>query len=1046
MNLITENEAIKLIFAEESTNTELEDVYRRLKFKDIESADRNLQSLAGEADEREILSKFIYQLLLTISDSPDPDKALINWSRFTDAILSKHSFFIELLEDPSIITYLTLIFSSSQFLSDILIRNPEYFDWLIFEGNLRRDKTCEDFQEEASSLMQVFKKRDSARNALCRLKRREILRIALRDLLGITDFKNIVSELTYLADSIITVAVDLCYEEMVRSCGRPICEKEELKGKESCYSVVALGKLGGYELNFSSDIDLMFIYEDEGETDGIINGEKHKEKIITNHQFFCKLTERVINLLSEAGKEGVLYRTDIRLRPEGDRGPIARSIDSYRIYYFTQGRIWEKLALLKARCICGDIAFHKSFYELADAFKYSDINPAELITETIKLKEMIDGQLKNSDEYYREVKRGYGGIREIEFICGVFQLLFGGDNRELRCLSTLDTLQKLKKLKKISEIEEDSLRNSYVFLRTVEHRLQVVNELQAHTIPKDRYELRRLAKRMNIDFSNDEEAEHMFMSKYRKVTDDVHNIYQKVLKKEKIDNKSYGIEILFDDNAGTNEIFTLLKRYSFVDVESVHRILRSLLFGSRESYVSNIARKSFESVLQNLLEFCSNTPFPDKAITFFEEFVESYKARDYIYQMVEANPKLLELLIRVFGTSDFLSRQMIAHPEIFDMIAEPELLSLTQSIEEKEKALRANLKSFKTLEDKLTYLRKERKLNVILIGINDLLEIINWEEVSNRLSELAKLFVKIVFELTKEKYEKKYGVPESRICLIAMGKLGGNEITYHSDLDIVSVYSSDGYTNGAESIDNFTYFSKLTSNVVSSLSEMGEEGYIYKVDMRLRPEGKNSPITALVERYYDYYKNKAMLWEYQSFLKASYLAGDESLADEFIKNVRNIIVENVSKFNLKKEIVSMRKRLEGKEKLSQWALSHIKNGRGGISDIDFIVQYLQLKNYESYSDVFEANTFQAIKKLCELNILDESSCQELQKYYGFLRHLDNRTRLIFYPQYSLFPEEEKKGMALNKSIHKITDDTTSLKKLFIDYTAKVRNHFTKIVS
>ena len=1069
MNPITEDEAQALILAKELSEDKRINIYKRLNFNDIERADRNLQNLAGEDDVRELFSKVIYKMLLTIQDSPDPDNALINWGRFTEALVDKYSFFSELIEDSSVIDYLTIIFSSSQFLSEILIKNPEYFDWLIVENNLKIDKTLSDYQEEANSLIKVFKKRDKAKSSLCRFKRREIMRIALRDLLGLADFRNVVSELSNLANSIITAIVELCYEEMVKSYGRPICENQELKGKESSYAVVAMGKLGGCELNFSSDIDLMFIYEDEGETSGVtslpqkLRDESRttsKGKIVTNHEFFCKLTERVIGMLSEIDSEGSLYRTDIRLRPEGGRGPVARSLESYRIYYFTQGRIWEKLALLKARCIYGDAEFHKLFYQLADAFKFSDIIPDELISETAKLKEIIDGKLKDTDDYYREVKRGYGGIREIEFVCGVFQVLFGRVNPELRCLSTLDTIQKLKKLNLVTQEDGKLLEEAYIFLRSLEHRLQVVNELQTHTIPKAKYDLRKLAKRLNFNFSDDEEAENLLMSMYLRVTEYVHNIYKKVIEVDKGKDKFTELNVFFNEHLDKDMCFKILKQYNFADLESVLNVIKQLSSGSGEIYISDSARKLFEEIFPDLLISCSDSPFPDKAITFFEEFIEAYKTRDYIYQILKANRKVLELLIKVFGTSDFLSRQMIAHPEIFDMIAEPELLSLSQPIEEKETILKSNLESLNTFEKKMTYLRKERKLNVILVGINDLLNIIDWEEASKRLSELARTLFKIVFELVEQSYKLKYGDPridklgnglkpfptKSKMCLVALGKLGGNEVTYHSDLDIISIYFGDGYTNGENSIDNFTYFSKLTADVIKALSDMGEEGYIYKVDARLRPEGKNAPITAPIERYYDYYENKAMLWEYQSFLKADYLVGDKSLAEEFINNVKRIIIKNVSKFNIRNNILDMKKRLEEKDKLPDWALSDIKNGRGGISDIDFLIQYLQLKYCNSYSDIFEANSLRALEKLFHFNILDESTYKELKNLYIFLRRIDSRTRLIFYPQFGLFPKKDYKYQALSKSLKMESEKTDSLKKLFIDYSSLLRETFLRIVS
>ena len=1064
MNSITEDEAQALILSKELSEDKCINIYKRLNFNDIERANRNLQNLAGEGDVRELFSKVIYKMLLTIQDSPDPDNALINWGRFTEALVDKYSFFSELIEDSSVIDYLTIIFSSSQFLSEILIKNPEYFDWLIVENNLKIDKTLSDYQEEANSLVKVFKKRDKAKSSLCRFKRREIMRIALRDLLGLADFRNVVSELSNLANSIITAIVELCYEEMVKSYGRPICENQELKGKESSYAVVAMGKLGGCELNFSSDIDLMFVYEDEGETSGAISLPQKlrdesrtisKGKIITNHEFFCKLTERIIGMLSEIDSEGSLYRTDIRLRPEGERGPVARSLESYRIYYFTQGRIWERLALLKARCIYGDAEFHKSFYQLADAFRYSDITPGELIAETAKLKELIDGKLKDTDDYYREIKRGYGGIREIEFICGVFQILFGRANPELRCLSTLDTIQKLKKFNLVTQEDGKLLEEAYIFLRSLEHRLQVVNELQTHTIPKNKYDLRKLAKRLNFNFSDDEEAENLLMNKYRRITEDVHNIYKKVIREDKGKDKFTELDVFFNEVLDKEMCSKILKQYNFTDVESVLNVIKRLSSGSGEIYISDSARKLFEEVFPDLLISCSDSPFPDKAITFFEEFIEAYKTRDYIYQILKSNRKVLELLIKVFGTSDFLSRQMIAHPEIFDMIAEPELLSLSQPVEEKEKILKSNLESLNTFEKKITHLRKERKLNVILVGINDLLNIIDWEDASKRLSELARILFKIVFELVEQNYKLKYGEPQidkdsgdnktPRMCLVALGKLGGNEITYHSDLDIISVYSGDGSTNGENSIDNFTYYSKLTADVIKALSDMGEEGYIYKVDARLRPEGRNAPITAPIERYYDYYENKAMLWEYQSFLKADYLVGDKSLAEEFIGNVKNIIIKNVSKFNIGNNILDMRKRLEEKDKLPDWALSDIKNGRGGISDIDFLIQCLQLEYCNSYSDIFEANTLKALEKLFNFKILDESTYKELRNLYIFLRRIDSRTRLIFYPQFGLFPKKDYKYQALSKSLKMESEKTDSLKKLFIDYSSQLREKFLRIV-
>lgn len=533
-----------LILAENLNQDEVDILLKPYGFQDTRKADVNLQSIAESSTdsvvERKRFAEILEDALSAFAASPCPDQALNNFERFCKTTLSKSSFLSYLQDAPLTLRQSARIFGSSPFLSDILIRNPEYFYWVFAEKQLKQSKNKAAYRRELGQSSRRLKTKTNRLDMLRIFKRKEILRIGVRDLLRTATVKETLRELSSLADVLIERVLWICEKDLKQKYGQPQIQDESQRFKENRFTVLAVGKLGSSELNFSSDVDLLFLYDSRmGRTSGVSKGRKTGAKKdvqdpditngrIDNTDYFGRLSKEITSGLDDSSEQGYVYRVDLRLRPEGDAGPIALSLGAYRRYYDKRGEIWERLALLRVRRVAGDRSLGKDFLMMASHFVYKRPFERQGLDAVKGCKEKIDKKVGLKNEMGSNVKLGLGGIREVEFIIQSLQLYFGRNDMSLRKIRTTDALKHLAIKRHLSSKAESVLREAYLFLRDLENKLQVVNDRQTYLIPKEPVEVRRLALRLGYRDSDFGSASEQLKDDYLAHTEKVHGVFRKL--------------------------------------------------------------------------------------------------------------------------------------------------------------------------------------------------------------------------------------------------------------------------------------------------------------------------------------------------------------------------------------------------------------------------------------------------------------------------------------------------------------------------------------
>jgi len=511
-----------LLLAPDLEKDEVSALLAPFGIREIKKADTNLQLIAGEPPDRLLFSEILEESLIAFSESPIPDQALNNFERFSKTTFSKTHFFSFLQASPRSLHQLAFVFGGSPFLSDILIRNPEYFYWVFSLDCLCSPKSKSAYRNELRASLRLAKSKSGGLDRLRIFKRKEILRIGVRDLLREARVETSLRELSTLADVLIEEAYTLCDRALRKTFGKPQSKHGRAKDIGSGFTVLALGKLGSRELNFSSDVDLIYLYDSGLEKTPSLKGQEGMD----SSTYFEGLARELTSALNDSTEQGYVYRVDLRLRPEGDIGPIALSIEGYRLYYKKRAVIWERLALLRARVVAGDRSLGRRFLDLAGGFIYDQPFGQEGMDEVRACKAQIDESIAIDHLAHRDVKRGYGGIREIEFIVQSLQLYFGSKDPKSRKISTMNGLRQLTSLGHLSKGSESSLRKAYHFLRDLENKLQMVNDRQTHLIPEDPDEFQALALRLGYIEGDTKSASDLLKADLASHTANVHRIFQ----------------------------------------------------------------------------------------------------------------------------------------------------------------------------------------------------------------------------------------------------------------------------------------------------------------------------------------------------------------------------------------------------------------------------------------------------------------------------------------------------------------------------------------
>jgi len=903
--------------------------------------------------------------------------ALNNLERYAAAV-DRSVFFGILAEHPGATPLLARVLGSSQVLADALRRRPSSLAWLLEPATMRL-WFAEDLAADLAQTLGPFETREARMKALRRFKYRHLLRIGARDLLGDADLARTTEELSHLADACIAQALAEAAATVREAYGAPIATG----GSETGLAVIAMGKLGGDELNYSSDIDLMFVYGEDGETTGGRAGRT------ANGEYFTRVCRELVSLLEEITDEGYAFRVDLRLRPEGRMGAIVLSLDGYRAYYRERAELWERQALIKSRIAAGDATVGARFRELARETVYRPGVDAGVVPAIRAMKSQIDSAVRAKGGEATNVKLGRGGIREIEFIVQALQLLYGGDDAWLREVNTLKAVFRLTERGYLAPDLSRMLSLAYVHLRTVEHRLQILHELQTHTLPKDPHELGRLARRAGAPEPSARAAK-AFQSRHRGITAAVHRAFRDFFADR--------------DVAPRGKIrlasLTALRATGFKDPERARHNLQLILEGRPLVPYAAQLDETLARLYPLLLDALWKSPDPDEALHQFERLLAAAGPRAGLVELLADDPDLLLGLVRVCAGGDLLTELLIAQPELLASLANPERLLAKKSKTAMRQALGAVFVPGTPALERRDRLRRVKQAEELAVVWRYVLGITTIDGYSREMTALAEATLEAGWLLALASLAERYGVPRDAserfipAVIVGLGKLGGRELVTGSDLDLFVVFGADGTTDGAERIDAHRFYSLAVERLASVLGDITAAGVAFPVDLRLRPGSKGSGFASSVAALERYYLEHGDLWERQTLTRARLILGDRALARRVRAALTRLVYGDALTRASLKEIAEVRTRIERELGRETRGRLHVKYGRGGLVDVEFLAQALQLVHGHDQPDVRRFTTTAALRGLARAGALDHATAAGLTERYRLLRRISAALRLL----------------------------------------------------
>ncbi|MCC6713196.1 MAG: bifunctional [glutamate--ammonia ligase]-adenylyl-L-tyrosine phosphorylase/[glutamate--ammonia-ligase] adenylyltransferase [Candidatus Dadabacteria bacterium] len=893
---------------------------------------------------------------------------------------------------------LELLAGYSYFLGRAAVKDPGILEYIESSGAVSDGKTPAAFMEEAGGIAASSETPSQLESALRRYKYRELGRIIWRDITGGAPFTETMEELSDLASAIVEAAITF--------------HRPEAEGAGE-FTVIGMGKLGGRELNLSSDIDIIYMYREDGDPDP-----------------FFRLAEKVTKSLSAVTEDGFLYRVDLGLRPGGGKSTIAVSLEGALEHYFYWGDTWERAAMIKARPVAGDISLGEKFVSDIEPFVYKKFLDYSSIEDLKDMKTRLD-QLEKK----RDVKLGKGGIREIEFFVQALALVNGGEIKYIRENNTLRALGKLEAMNLIAPEIRRTLSDSYLFLRKVEHNIQLADERQTHRLPSSPDDLEKLALRTGIP--DRDELERL----YREKTSAVSSVYKGLFyepsqKTEEVGNEFWkAAGFLMEGNLDEGEAVENLRALGFRNPGMAADILSKLL-DVRKGGLTQGGRAATRKVIPAFLASVLKSPDPDLAIVNLERFVSGIGWRTSLYSVLAENPDIIELLVKLFSTSGYLSNFLIRHPEYMDVITLRDVRTEYSSKGEMLAQIRQSLAEEDDYGSQLDVLRRFRHVETLKICLRDLNGEVGPFYVGKYLSMVAEAVLEAGLDIAWGVVRDKEERPEKnhRMVVMGMGKLGGKELSYNSDLDVIFIY------DGRE--EEHMFYSKLGQKVISVLSVPTGEGYAYKMDMGLRPSGRSGALVTSFNAFRKYQQESAQIWERQALVKAAPSAGNTKVGNKVMKLVTEFVYERPLREGFEEEIKRLRKRMEKELAAESREKLNIKTGRGGIVDIEFLVQMLQLKYGGEHPEVRRQNTSDALAWLHEAGIIGEGDYTELSGGLMFLRKMENLLRLLHDRSINELYESDFEKLATELE----PGDGAKLRRKYTSTTGKIRKIYSRYFS
>jgi glutamate-ammonia-ligase adenylyltransferase len=815
-----------------------------------------------------------------------------------------------------------------------LTQNPETLLWLCQPEICLASRGYAEMLGNLRTLTdESIAKQDFA--ALRFWKGREMTRVALRELANVSPLEETTGELSQIAEICIRRVFERWDTELRNRHGSPNAE----------FAVLALGKLGGGELNHSSDVDLLFLYSEEGQL----------TSRISYHEFFNRLGKKILETFSTPHPAGSLFRVDLRLRPEGAAGPLARSLESMENYYAGFGETWERLALIKTRGVAGSAELAYEFLRQHQPFIYPKSRTHDLLDEIASIKHRIERDIVGTEKLERDVKLGRGGIRDIEFIVQTLQLIHGARHPFLQEPSMLKALRALRELDLLPTAEVLTLDNTYRFLRRVEHRLQIEAEQQTHVVPRDQAALQRLA--LSLRFSSSEDFTAALQERMRAVRP----IFERIISKT---------PTVPAQPQGANDlgIFTEQKRAA--------KAFTDLAQSAAGFHIAPRTRQIFGKLRPVLMEWLANTADPDATLNQFVRFVEAYGLRSLFFELLVANPRLLELLVKTLDGSRFAGELLIRRPQLLEDTTRDPAFHQSRSVAENLRRLELSGADANNLDS----IRAYRQRQLLRIILREILGIAGPAAIRTELSDLAEACLVFTARL----------LCNEQVTTIALGKFGGRELTYGADLDVLFVGD-----------DN-----RAMQKLMIAMAQPTAEGNIWAIDARLRPEGEKGPLVCSLETYQSYYDQRAQLWEIHALSRARPVFGPAG--NQFIAVAQSCWRKAGQRPDLFMQIDNMLQRIQ-RERGSGSDFLDLKTGRGGIIEGEFLIQASQMRE-----NIWEPNWERAVDRLRKHGVLTDRGAAKLRQAYARLRECESVLRRYESKTASTLPSDpsEQRKLAI----------------------------------
>ncbi len=950
----------------------------------------------------------------------DFQAAEINWQRLTESNVQ----LANKIRNYGAFGLTDSIFSNSSFLSDLIIKNAEFYNELV-NGNLDEQfdnilKNIKDFTGDSEEVLMKLLRQSRQKAALL---------LAIAEITTLWDITRTTEELSRFADLTVSKTCEFLLKKYHDKSFIKLKHPTEPL-KDSGLVVIALGKLGSNELNYSSDIDLCVFYEDEKL--------EYKGRISIG-QFYINLAQDLIRILSERTKDGYVFRVDFRLRPDPGSNPLAVSLKKAEKYYFTVGQNWERAAYTKARFICGDEDSNKIFREFMDRNIWRKHLDFETIEDIHSIKRQIDTKqgLHPQNLYGYNIKLGLGGIREIEFFVQTQQLIWGGRKPRLRASRVIKILYALVREKKITSRTARDLEDAYLFYRMVEHRLQMVADEQTHTLPKNENEMYHIAIFCGyvdtISFLN------VLHQKISLVREHYSHLFETSPSLASNLPEAQG-SLIFTGTENHPDTIDTLRKMGFKNPERVSDMVRGWHHGRYSTTKSKRARAELTKLMPHLFVAFAKSPSPDIAFARFDEFLSNLTEHNQIFSMLYVHQNIMELLADIMGGYPEIAQNIAKNPALIEYVLAPEFYTRLPEKEELQRSLKREIKSAKNDLDEVIEATKNWANDLkFRLGIQLVTKDITTEGLFIGLSNIAETVIRTFMKLVNKEMEAQYGkIANGNFAVIAFGKFGSRELTFNSDLDLVFAYD---FEKDNLDIPATAYYNRMVTKLVTMLSSVTAGGKLYEVDMRLRPLGESGPLASSLESLDNYYNpekkdGSAWVFEYIALTRARVISNNPAFERKLSKLIRSKLQHKWKSETLLKEAKYIHERFRKTKR--QKNIFDIKNAEGGLFDLEFLIRFLQLRNLYKHPKILGQSTVKTINALHKNKLINASEYKVIREAYTLYKEIQNILRITSETEVETYTEK------LLCNILKI-GSVSELHALITDTKQRVKNLFTKLI-